>query len=66
MKIILIVMALFGSMDWDKVEWRKLPRIIRRDIIKYHRIEKKEERQHERIQKQDDRLHAKQSSSRSE
>lgn len=57
MKVILIVMAILGSVNLDKVAWQKMPRIIRKDIRKYYKLESKEHRTDERIQKKYDRLY---------
>jgi hypothetical protein len=57
MKVILIVMAILGSVNLDKVAWQKMPRIIRKDIRKYYKLESKEYRTDERIQKKYDRLY---------
>ena len=65
MKAILVILATLGSLDWDKVEWRKMPRIMRKDIKRYYKLERQEIRKDERVQKQNDRLHDEQSFSRS-
>ena len=57
MKVILIVMAILGSVNLDKVAWQKIPRIMRKDIRKYYKLESKEDRTNERIQKKYDRLY---------
>lgn len=57
MKVILIVMAILGSVNLDKVAWQKMPRIMRKDIRKYYKLESKEDRTNERIQKKYDRLY---------
>ena len=61
MKVILVILATLGSVDLDKFEWRKMPRIMRKDIKRYYKLERQEIRKDERIQKQNDRLHDKQS-----
>jgi hypothetical protein len=55
---------LLGSVALAKPVWHNMPKIMRKDIKRYHRLERKEIRKDERIQKQDDRLHVKQSVSR--
>ena len=61
MKAILVILATLGSLDWDKLEWRNMPRIMRKDIRRYYKLERQEIRKNERVQKQNDRLHGKQS-----
>ena len=63
MKAILVILLTLGSIDLDKVEWRKMPRIMRKDIKRYYKLERQEIRKDERVQKQNDRLHGKQSDS---
>ena len=65
MKAILAILLTLGSIDLDKVEWRKMPRIMRKDIKRYYKLERQEIRKDERVQKQNDRLHNKQSVGRS-
>ncbi len=65
MKAILAILLTLGSIDLDKVEWRKMPRIMRKDIKRYYKLERQEIRKDERVQKQNDRLHDEQSFSRS-
>ena len=65
MKAILAILLTLGSIDLDKVEWRKMPRIIRKDIKRYYKLERQEIRKDERVQKQNDRLHDEQGFSRS-
>ena len=57
MKAILVILATLGSLDWDKLEWRDMPRIMRKDIRRYYKLERQEIRKDERIQKQNDRLY---------
>ena len=61
MKAILAILLTLGSIDLDKVEWRKMPRIMRKDIKRYYKLERQEIRKDERVQKQNDRLHDEQS-----
>ena len=61
MKAILVILLTLGSIDLDKVEWRKMPRIMRKDIKRYYKLERQEIRKDERVQKQNDRLHGEQS-----
>ena len=61
MKAILVILLTLGSIDLDKVEWRKMPRIMRKDIKRYYKLERQEVRKDERVQKQNDRLHDEQS-----
>ena len=42
MKAILVILATLGSIDLDKVHWRSMPRIMRKDIRRYYKLEKKE------------------------
>ncbi len=65
MKAILVILLTLGSIDLDKVEWRKMPRIMRKDIKRYYKLERQEIRKDERVQKQNDRLHDEQGFSRS-
>ncbi len=65
MKAILAILLTLGSIDLDKVEWRKMPRIMRKDIKRYYKLERQEIRKDERVQKQNDRLHDEQGFSRS-
>ena len=55
MKAILAILLTLGSIDLDKVEWRKMPRIMRKDIKRYYKLERQEIRKDERVQKQNDR-----------
>ena len=57
MKAILVILLTLGSIDLDKVEWRKMPRIMRKDIKRYYKLERQEVRKDERVQKQNDRLY---------
>ena len=57
MKAILVILATLGSLDWDKLEWRDMPRIMRKDIKRYYKLERQEIRKDEREQKQNDRLY---------
>ena len=57
MKAILVILATLGSLDWDKLEWRNMPRIMRKDIRRYYKLERQEIRKDERVQKQNDRLY---------
>ena len=61
MKAILAILLTLGSIDLDKVEWRKMPKIMRKDIKRYYKLERQEIRKDERVQKQNDRLHGEQS-----
>ena len=61
MKAILVILLTLGSIDLDKVEWRKMARIMRKDIKRYYKLERQEVRKDERVQKQNDRLHDEQS-----
>ena len=61
MKAILVILATLGSLDWDKLEWRNMPRIMRKDIRRYYKLERQEIRKNERVQKQNDRLYDEQS-----
>jgi|MDTC01.3.fsa_nt_gb hypothetical protein len=63
MKAILVILATLGSVDLDKLEWRKIPRIMRQDIKRYHKLERKEIRKNER-EEQNDRLYDEQGVSR--
>ena len=65
MKAILAILLTLGSIDLDKVEWRKIPRIMRKDIKRYYKLERQEIRKDERVQKQNDRLYDEQGFSRS-
>ena len=60
MKAILAILLTLGSIDLDKVEWRKMPRVMRKDIKRYYKLERQEIRKDERVQKQNDRLHGEQ------
>ena len=57
MKAILVILLTLGSIDLDKVEWRKMPRMMRKDVKRYYKLERQEIRKDERVQKQNDRLH---------
>ena len=57
MKAILVILATLGSLDWDKLEWRDMPRIMRKDIRRFYKLERQEIRKNERVQKQNDRLY---------
>ena len=57
MQAILVILATLGSLDWDKLEWRNMPRIMRKDIRRYYKLERQEIRKNERVQKQNDRLY---------
>jgi hypothetical protein len=57
MKAILVILATLGSVDLDKVKWQKMPRIMRKDIRRYYKLERQEIRKNERVQKQNDRLY---------
>ena len=57
MKAILVIVATLGSLDWDKLEWLNMPRIMRKDIRRYYKLERQEIRKNERVQKQNDRLY---------
>ena len=61
MKAIFVILATLGSLDWDKLEWRNMPRIMRKDIRRYYKLERQEIRKNERVQKQNDRLYDEQS-----
>ena len=61
MKLILVILATLGSVDLDKVRWQKMPRLMRKDIRRYYKLERQEIRKDERVQKQNDRLHDEQS-----
>ena len=61
MKAILVILATLGSVDLDKVKWQRMPRLMRKDIKRYYKLERQEIRKDERVQKQNDRLHGKQS-----
>ena len=61
MKAILVILATLGSVDLDKVKWRRMPRLMRKDIRRYYKLERQEIRKDERIQKQNDRLYDEQS-----
>ena len=61
MKAILVILATLGSVDLDKVKWQRMPRLMRKDIKRYYKLERQEIRKDERIQKQNDRLYDKQS-----
>ena len=63
MKAILVILATLGSVDLDKLEWRKIPRIMRQDIKRYYKLERKEIRKNER-EEQNDRLYDEQGVSR--
>ena len=65
MKAILVILATLGSLDWDKIELRNMPRIMRKDIKRYYKLERQEIRKDERVQKQNDRLYDEQGFSRS-
>ena len=58
MNIILLTVILLGSVVLDKPAWDGVPKIMRKDIKRYNRLENKEIRKHERIQRKNDRLHA--------
>ncbi len=57
MKAILVILATLGSVDLDKVKWQKMPRLMRKDIRRYYKLERQEIRKNERVQKQNDRLY---------
>ena len=57
MKAILVILATLGSVDLDKVKWQKMPRLMRKDIRRYYKLERQEIRKDERVQKQNDRLY---------
>ena len=57
MKAILVILATLGSVDLDKVKWQRMPRLMRKDIKRYYKLERQEIRKDERIQKQNDRLY---------
>ena len=61
MKAILVILATLGSVDLDKVKWQRMPRLMRKDIKRYYKLERQEIRKDERIQKQNDRLYDEQS-----
>ena len=61
MKAILVILLTLGSIDLDKVEWRKMPRMMRKDVKRYYKLERQEIRKDERVQKQNDRLYDEQS-----
>ena len=61
MKLILVILATLGSVDLDKVRWQKMPRLMRKDIRRYYKLERQEIRKDERVQKQNDRLYDEQS-----
>ena len=61
MKLILVILATLGSVDLDKVRWQKMPRLMRKDIRRYYKLERQEIRKDEREQKQNDRLYDEQS-----
>ena len=42
MKAILVILATLGSMDLDKVKWQKMPRLMRKDIRRYYKLERQE------------------------
>ena len=65
MKAVLVILATLGSLDLDKFEWRKMPRIMRKDIKRYYKLERQEIRKDERVQKKNDRLYDEQGFSRS-
>ena len=65
MKLILVILATLGSVDLDKVRWQKMPRLMRKDIRRYYKLERQEIRKDERVQKQNDRLYDEQGFSRS-
>ena len=52
MKAILVILATLGSVDLDKVKWQRMPRLMRKDIKRYYKLERQEIRKDERIQKQ--------------
>jgi len=64
MKVILVILAALGSVDLDKISWRKMPRIMRKDIKRYYKLERKEIRKYER-EEQNDRLYDEQGFGRS-
>ena len=57
MKAILVILATLGSVDLDKVKWQRMPRLMRKDIRRYYKLERQEIRKNERVQKQNDRLY---------
>ena len=57
MKAILIILATLGSVDLEKVKWQRMPRLMRKDIKRYYKLERQEIRKDERVQKQNDRLY---------
>ena len=61
MKAILVILATLGSVDLDKVKWQRMPRLMRKDIRRYYKLERQEIRKDERVQKQNDRLYDEQS-----
>ena len=61
MKAILVILATLGSVDLDKVKWQRMPRLMRKDIRRYYKLERQEIRKDERIQTQNDRLYDEQS-----
>ena len=61
MKVILVILATLGSVDLDRVEWLRMPRLMRKDIKRYYKLERQEIRKDERVQKQNDRLYDEQS-----
>ena len=61
MKAILVILATLGSVDLDKVKLQRMPRLMRKDIKRYYKLERQEIRKDERIQKQNDRLYDEQS-----
>ena len=61
MKLILVILATLGSVDLYKVRWQKMPRLMRKDIRRYYKLERQEIRKDERVQKQNDRLYDEQS-----
>ena len=65
MKVILVILATLGSVDLDRVEWLRMPRLMRKDIKRYYKLERKEIRKDERVQKKNDRLYDEQGFSRS-
>lgn len=64
MNVVLLIVVLLASVGLDKTERHQMPKIMRKDIKQYYRMERKGIRKDERIQKQNDRLHVKQSFSR--
>ena len=57
MKAILVILATLGSVDLEKVKWQRMPRLMRKDIKRYYKLERQEIRKDERVQKQNDRLY---------